>query len=158
MSRRTEKIARSIQVNLAELINYHLNDPRIEGIITVSEVTISPDLTHASVRVTALNADDARMRTLVRALASAAGKLRALLADRVEMRTVPHLDFRVDTHAIKTRQTLEAIARAMQNTRPLPGEADRAGEGETGRGGEEEQDAQTPGPGDAETDAGDHTT
>ncbi|MDD4889038.1 MAG: 30S ribosome-binding factor RbfA [Phycisphaerae bacterium] len=157
MSRRTDKIARCIQVNLAELINYHLNDPRIVGIITVSEVTISPDLTHARVRVTALNADDARMRTLVRALQSAAGKLRALLADRVEMRTVPQLSFDVDVHAIKTRETLEAIARAMQNTRPLPTE-EGVGEGESGRGGDEEDNAGAPGRGDAETDAGDHTT
>lgn len=106
-------------MNLAELINYHMNDPRIEGMVTVSEVVVSDDLANATVGITALQADDARLRTLVRALQSAAGKLRSMLGDRVEMRVLPQLRFRVDEHAIRTRETLEAIARAMQNTRPL---------------------------------------
>lgn len=125
MSRRTQKIARSIQVNLAELINYHLNDPRITGILTITSVDVSPDLSRADVRVTALNASDAQMRNMMRALEHASGRLRAMLCERVQMRSVPRLQFHIDVHAMKTRQTLEIIARVNRD-----------------RGGDDEQDNQ----------------
>jgi ribosome-binding factor A len=151
MSRRTDRIARLIQVHLAELINYRLNDPRVEAMVTVSTVDVSPDLSHARVRVTAMNAADAKMRTIARALNHAAGKLRSMLGERIEMRNVPSLDFFVDEHAIRARRTLEAIARAMRDTRPLPEGTGRVGEGESGRVGDEE-DAETRGRPDAENE------
>ncbi len=135
MSRRTEKIARSLQVNLAELINYRLNDPRIEGIVTVSSVEVSADLGHATVRVTALDASDAHMRTVVRALQHASGRLRAMLSERVEMRLVPRLDFHVDEQAIKARRTLEIIAEVnRQSGQDGAGPGGVQGEGPPGEG------------------------
>ena len=123
MSRRTDKVARSIQVNLAELINYHLNDPRVEGIITVTSVTVSDDLNFARAGITALNADPANLRNLVRALTAAAPKLRRLLTDRIDMRRVPELRFHIDEQALHTRRTLEAIAQAMTQVRPVAAES-----------------------------------
>ncbi len=118
MSRRTDRIARSIQVHLADLINYRLSDPRIDRMVTISRVEVSPDLSLARVRITALDAADAQMRTLLGALQHASGRLRALLGERMDLRAVPRLDFAVDEQAIRTRQTLQAIHEAMLRTPP----------------------------------------
>ena len=118
MTRRTEKVARTIQVQLAELINFRLADPRIDHPVTVTGVDVSHDLRQAVVKVTAIGATDAQLRTLLRALRHASGRLGHLLGQRLASRSVPRLDIRLDEQAIRTRQTLEAISEAMKQVRP----------------------------------------
>ncbi len=116
MSRRTDRLARSLQVHLAELINYHLNDPRVGGLVTVSAVELSADLGRAWVRVTALNATEAQLRTLVAGLQHASGRLRAMLGERLTMRVLPRLDFGIDEQAIRARRLLAEIDRVTRGT------------------------------------------
>ncbi|MCG3181818.1 MAG: Ribosome-binding factor A [Phycisphaerae bacterium] len=116
MSRRIDKMASLVRHTLAELINYRLNDPRISVPVTVTAVDLSPDLRQAIVKVTALGATDAQLRTLLRGLRHASGRLSRMLGDRMDSKTVPHLDIRIDEQAIRTQQTLEAIRKAMEET------------------------------------------
>ena len=143
MSRRTDKIARSLQVHLAELINYHLNDPRVELMVTVTEVEVSPDLTHARAMLTALNTTEGQLSALLAALKHASGRLRGMLADRIDMRSIPQLDFRIDVQAIRARETLKAIE--LANREREAREAKENG----GAAMEEENDAATRRYGDA---------
>lgn len=126
MSRRNEKIARVLQVNLAELINYRLSDPRVELMVNVTRVDVAPDGSRARVWVTAINATDTQMKLLVEALSHAAVRLRTMLNDRVEMRHIPHLDFRGDEQARKAQETLRLIGQAMREQEPpaAPGAED----------------------------------
>ncbi len=124
MSRRTEKVARLIQVNLGELINYHLSDPRVDRMVNVTRVDVSPDLKQAWAFVTIVDDSDAVVRKVMRGLEQAAGKLRRLLGDRLDTRVLPRLDIRLDEGAMTARRTLDAINRAMADTPPLPEDDD----------------------------------
>jgi ribosome-binding factor A len=70
-----------------------MRDPRI-GILSISEVRISRDLSYADVYVSMLEAESAEDReTLLAVLDNASGYLRSLLAARSKLRVTPQLRF-----------------------------------------------------------------
>lgn len=92
---RTLRVNVQIQRELPALIRDMLSDPRI-GAVTVTQVSVSPDLRNARVSVSSLG-DDESLRVAVKALNGAGGVLRRGLADILKMRTVPALRFVADT-------------------------------------------------------------
>jgi ribosome-binding factor A len=52
MSRRTERLASTIQQELAQIIMRELNDPRLTGMPSITRVKVSPDMSIADVYVT----------------------------------------------------------------------------------------------------------
>jgi ribosome-binding factor A len=92
---RARRIADQIQRELSEIIRLELRDPRV-GMITITEVEVSPDHAYATVFFTVLSNADSPDDS-VAALKHAAGFLRSQLAQRVKLRTVPHLQFKYDS-------------------------------------------------------------
>jgi len=86
---RTQRIGEQIRRELADLIVRDLRDPRI-GMVTISDVDVSPDLAHAKVFFTVIGAPAA---DAAEGLNAAAGHLHHLLFKRLQMRTVPRLRF-----------------------------------------------------------------
>jgi ribosome-binding factor A len=91
---RSSRIADQIQRDLSEAIRTELKDPRV-GMVTITAVEVSRDLSHARVFVTSLAGAEA-MEESLRALRHAAGFLRSLLARTLRLRTVPELQFVYD--------------------------------------------------------------
>jgi ribosome-binding factor A len=92
---RTLRVNVQIQRELPGLIRDGLSDPRI-GAVTVTQVSVSPDLRNARVSVSSLGNDES-LRIAVKALNGASGVLRHGLADILKLRTVPALRFVADT-------------------------------------------------------------
>ncbi len=111
-SARHHRIGDQIQRELAELLREQIKDPRI-GLVTVTAVDVSSDLTHAKVYFTnmgnAASAEDAEQ-----ALARTAGFLRSEIAHRLASFTVPQLHFVYDRsteHGMQMSRLIdEAIA------------------------------------------------
>lgn len=94
MSRgRPQKVADLIQRELAELIRLELRDPRV-GMVTITSVDVSPDLSHAKVFFTLL--DKKLLAETSHGLQRAAGFLRSQLAHRMKLYTTPELRFAYD--------------------------------------------------------------
>lgn len=91
---RTRRVGEQMQRLLALLIRDEVKDPRV-GMVTVSAVHVTRDLSHAKVFVTLLGDESKREETL-QVLRHAAGFLRSALARQMEMRTVPQLQFTYD--------------------------------------------------------------
>jgi len=93
-SQRAQRVAEEIQHELADLLRNEVKDPRV-GMVTVTHVEVSADMSHAKVHFTHLagreHGDEA-----VAALARTAGFLRSQLARRLTMYTVPQLAFVYD--------------------------------------------------------------
>lgn len=90
---RPQKIGDLIQRELAELLARELRDPRV-GMVTITAVDVSPDMSHARVLFTIL--DREKLDETAAALKRAAGFLRSQLARRVKMYTIPELRFSYD--------------------------------------------------------------
>lgn len=92
---RTRRIAEQIQRELAEVIRLELKDPRVATLVTITDVEVSPDQSHAKVFFTLLG-DSSQIAETTEGLKRATGFLRTQLAHRVKLRTVPQLEFKYD--------------------------------------------------------------
>lgn len=89
---RSRRIADQIQRELSEIIRLELKDPRV-GMVTLTEVEVSHDQSHARVFFTSMGDDVAET---LRGLQHATGFLRSELAHRMKLRVVPQLQFKFD--------------------------------------------------------------
>jgi ribosome-binding factor A len=90
---RPRKVADLIQRELSDLLRREVRDPRV-GMVTLTAVDVSPDLSHAKVFFTILEKE--KQRETTDALQRAAGFLRSQLAHRMKMYTTPELRFAYD--------------------------------------------------------------
>jgi ribosome-binding factor A len=110
MSRRTEQIGDEIQRVLGDVLQNEIKDPRV-GFVTVTGVTVTPDLQRANVRVSIMGDEDGRKETM-RALERARGYLRRRVGQEITLRTVPELVLHLDTsldHAMRINELLRDI-------------------------------------------------
>lgn len=89
---RSRRVAQQIQRALSELIRREIRDPRL-GMVTLTEVRVSSDLSYATVYYSVLNAKPEEAQTV---LESAAEILRGPLGRALGLRHAPELRFVVD--------------------------------------------------------------
>src|SRR5919199_6105203 len=107
MSRRTEQIGDEIQRVIGEVLQNEVKDPRV-GFVTVTGVTVTPDLTRANVRLSVLGEAAERKETM-RALERARGFLRRRVGEEITLRTVPEIVLHLDTsldHAMRISELI----------------------------------------------------
>ncbi|PJD94063.1 MAG: ribosome-binding factor A [Legionella sp.] len=88
--KRTDRIAQVIQRQLAQVIQQEIKDPRLPGLITISDAQVSRDLSHAKIYFTVFNGNPTEAAAV---LNTAASYLRSVLAKSMTLRTVPQLHF-----------------------------------------------------------------
>ena len=86
------RVADQIQKDLSELIAFELKDPRV-GMVTISEVQLTPDYAHAKVFFTMLKDSKEAIKNTTEGLMAAAGFIRGLLGKRLHIHTLPMLHF-----------------------------------------------------------------
>ena len=92
--RRTLRVSEAIREELTEIIGFEMEDPRVRE-VDVTEVHVSPDSRHATVKV-APRGEERQQNQSLAALEHAAGFLRRELAFRLQLRHVPELHFERD--------------------------------------------------------------
>ena len=90
---RPQRLGDLIQREVSELVRLEVRDPRI-GMITITSVDVSPDMSHAKVFFTLLEKD--KLEDTLHGLRRSAGFLRSQLARRIKMYTTPELRFEYD--------------------------------------------------------------
>ncbi|MCF7956712.1 MAG: 30S ribosome-binding factor RbfA [Phycisphaerae bacterium] len=116
-TRRQQKIMSLIKVVVSDIIQNRLNDPRIEGFVTVTEVDVSPDNRNADIYISVMASDETiEKRTLI-AVQHATKHIQSLLAERMTTRFVPILRLLKDEKIKKTLDTLRVIEEAAKEYR-----------------------------------------
>jgi ribosome-binding factor A len=108
-NRRLERIAGVIRQSVSATILTRLNDPRIKGLVTVTEVDITADLRQATVFLSISGVDEAAQNLTLRAIRNAAGVFQTALGEALVCRYVPHLRFEADRKFHATLETLRLI-------------------------------------------------
>ena len=93
--RKIARVNSALKRELGKLITTWLLDPRVSKLTSVSRVTTARDLGRATVYVAVLGSDDEQADTLT-ALKSGRVALRHMLKDRIRMRNIPQLVFKLD--------------------------------------------------------------
>ena len=86
------RVADQIQRDLAEIIAYELKDPRV-GMVTITEVQVTPDYAHAKVYFTTLPDDEEFVKNTLVGLQKAARFIRGQLGRRLTIHTIPEIHF-----------------------------------------------------------------
>jgi len=87
-------VADQIRGEIASMLAREVHDPGV-GFVTITRVTVTPDLQQARVYYTALG-DDAARRNSDRALGRAAGFLRRQIGSRLRLKRAPEIEFVYD--------------------------------------------------------------
>jgi len=96
MSRRSERTSKLIQREISRLLEREVNDPRLSKLISVTEVTLSPDLKYAKILVSTLGSEINNKEEMLAGFNNASGFLRKELASHLKLRYAPQLSFHYD--------------------------------------------------------------
>lgn len=105
-----------IQRELSRSIREDFSDPRF-GMITISSVLVTEDLSYARVYITVL--DDTKQKTSLAELNDAAGFFRTQLSKKVSTRTVPKIKFFYDD-SLTTGSRMEQLLNSIKDQNEQP--------------------------------------
>jgi ribosome-binding factor A len=108
VSRRIERLNSLIRRDLSELLRYEVKDPRVSGVVSVTQVNTSNDVQHAKVYVSIYGTLREKENTIA-ALQSASGFMRRQLRARLETRQVPVLRFVLDDTLSEGNEMLDLL-------------------------------------------------
>jgi ribosome-binding factor A len=111
--RRTLRVSEAVREELAELIAFELDDPRL-GDVNVTDVQVSPDGRYARVRVST-RGEERQQKESLDALDHARHYLRHELGVRLNLRHVPELHFERDRHPDAASRVEFLIKRAKKS-------------------------------------------
>lgn len=106
-SYRIERVGETIKEILSELLVNQIKDPRV-GMVTITSVRVSTDLSYAKVFYSVLGGQDQR-RDTQRGLNSARNFMRSAIAKALKSRTAPELKFVYDDSLDRSFAIEEAL-------------------------------------------------
>jgi len=104
--RRAERLAEQIREEVSLIIAGEVEDPRV-GVVTVTDVRLTPDLHYAKIYVSIIGTE-AEAQASLAALKHAAGFIRIQLGAVLRMKRTPELHF-VRDEVTETAARIEAI-------------------------------------------------
>ncbi len=94
MSNRIDKMNEEIVKALSAIFREEIKDPRIDGIITVTDARITNDLSHCTVYLSIYNSKDKKV--CYQTICKCTGFIRKKLAEKIDIRVMPELHFKLD--------------------------------------------------------------
>jgi ribosome-binding factor A len=123
---RTDRVSAQLRRDLGLIVHQAVREHGLPS-VSVSDVEISRDMSHAKVFVTALLPDQAP--AAIKGLKALAPELRFQLARAVRMRHVPELHFHYDD-SVDKGERIDQLLRDSPATDDAPADDDVSGDGE----------------------------
>lgn len=110
MNRRIERINSQLRSEISKMILTDIKDPRISGVVSITRVETTGDMSYAKVFVSVYGSDTDKRNTL-KAMSSARGFIQNELLHRLAIRRPPSLSFRLDETIEQGNEILELLDR-----------------------------------------------
>lgn len=113
------RINGEVQRALSSIIREEVKDPRIDPLVSVTKVSVAPDLKTCKAYISVLGDRDALQRT-VEGLKNAEGFIRSRLAADVNLRNTPQLTFIADdsiAYGVEMTGKIDALMRQEEERR-----------------------------------------
>tara|TARA_Y100000589_G_scaffold181614_1_gene171966 strand:+ start:131 stop:505 length:375 start_codon:yes stop_codon:yes gene_type:complete len=95
-NRRIEKVSSLLKKEISLILNNDLNENLIlENFVSVTKIELSGDLQHSKVFIST-PAEEKIKKSIIENLNSAKNKIRFLLSQRLQMRRIPEIVFKID--------------------------------------------------------------
>lgn len=121
MNTRMERANAEIQRCLIEIVHTKMNDPRLNKIVSITDVNVTPDFKYCKAKVSVLNIEEASEVT--RVLQKSEGFIKRELAKIVDMPQVPKINFVVDKSTLSAIR-VEEILRSLNIPAEDEGDSD----------------------------------
>ena len=112
MTRRAERVSSLIRQEICQLLQENVNDPRLKSLISVTQISTSPDLKNAKVSISVLG-DKNEAKEVLTGFKSAAGYFRHELSKRIKIRSIPELTFQLDDSIERGSRVLNLIDKVV---------------------------------------------
>lgn len=89
-----QRLEQDVKVALSQIITYDVKEPSVTGLISVTDVKITPDQKYAKVYVSIFGKQN--KEKVIEALKKATGFIKLELGKKVRMRNIPSLQFEID--------------------------------------------------------------
>lgn len=116
MSRRQDQFAAVLREAVQEVIEKGLNDPRVQGMITVTGVRVSPDLADAFVSISVL--PEEKQTLTMHGLKAGTAYIWREVGKLVDSRRLPKLFFEVDSSTKTQARVLDVLSKIQDHERP----------------------------------------
>jgi ribosome-binding factor A len=113
MAHRLERLNSLIRQELSEMLRRDVKDPRLSGMISITQVDIAADLKYARVFVSTLGGEEEKDKVL-KSLSSASSFMRGELSRNLRLRYTPELDFQWDSSIEHGAHILELLDQVKQ--------------------------------------------
>jgi ribosome-binding factor A len=113
---RHERVGEEIAHEINAMLAGELKDPRLEGMVVVSEVRVQPDMKHARVFIN-IQGSAKEQKDAIKALEHASGFIRRELIERLQLRWMPELHFALD-HSQEYTERIDQLLKEMKKDKP----------------------------------------
>ena len=120
---RPERVAEMIKRETADILENQVRDPRVSGMVSVTDVEVTQDLSFARIFVSVLS-PGTEVEDILRALQIAAPFVRRQLARRLELREMPEIRF-VHDDSMARGARVDELLRKIERGEPVDDEDER---------------------------------
>jgi ribosome-binding factor A len=119
-SARPERVQEALRQEISRIVQNEIKDPRL-GFITITAVELTRDLRYAKVFFSVLG-EDKEKKLALKGLNSAKGYIKGLLSDRVKLKFMPEIDFRIDDSYEHTKKIHDILDKIKKEKRDAEGD------------------------------------
>ena len=104
-SQRPGRVQEAIRQEVSKILHDEIRDPRL-GFMTITGVELTNDLRFARIYFSVLG-DDKAKKLALKGLNSAKGYIKGLLGDRIKLRYMPDIEFKIDETLDRTQHIFD---------------------------------------------------
>ncbi|MCI6738742.1 MAG: 30S ribosome-binding factor RbfA [Intestinibacter sp.] len=122
---RTRRIAEEIRKIVSTMLINGIKDPRINSLVSVTDVEVTSDLSYAYVYISILGGDE---ESTLEGLKSACGYIRREVGKNIKIRHIPEIIFKIDDSLLKGMYMDELIKKVNNGYKNSSEEDEKDGE------------------------------
>ena len=122
---RTRRIAEEIRKIVSTMLINGIKDPRINSLVSVTDVEVTSDLSYAYIYVSILGGDE---ESTLDGLKSACGYIRREVGKNIKIRHTPEIIFKIDDSLLKGMYMGELIKKVNNGYKDSSEENEKDGE------------------------------
>ena len=119
-SARPERVQEALRQEISKIVQNEIKDPRL-GFITITAVDLTRDLRFARVYFSVLG-EEKDKKLALKGLKSAKGHIKGLLSDRIKLKFMPELEFKIDESFEHTKRVFDILDKIKKERHDAEGD------------------------------------
>lgn len=109
MSLRNERVRKTLMKEIADIIQKDIKDPRINGVVSITDIELAHDNSFAKVYFSVFATDEEAKQQTINALEDNVSKIRYEVGKRIRLRLTPELRFIPDNSLERGTRVMDLI-------------------------------------------------